>query len=128
MRRHLILLGLLVLAAVTLMAGCSADEIMSAGQTMGSLGSAGLGKAGEKVVSETAKEVEQFIASYESCLKPRTMFTASVGGVEKISFPLLDGALSDTSFFFKSIINRIALAVVTSYIAYFIPLQSKCIF
>lgn len=102
MRRHLILLGLLAIAAVTLMAGCSADEIMSAGQTMGSLGSAGLGKAGEKAVSETAKEVEQFIASYESCLKPRTMFTASVGGVEKISFPLLDGALSDTSFFFKS--------------------------
>lgn len=57
MRRHLILLGLLAIAAVTLMAGCSADEIMSAGQTMGSLGSAGLGKAGEAVVSDTAKTV-----------------------------------------------------------------------
>ena len=79
MRRHLILLGLLAIAAVTLMAGCSADEIMSAGQTMGSLGSAGLGKAGEAVVSDTAKTVEAFVGKYESCLRlPERLFQVPI--------------------------------------------------
>jgi uncharacterized membrane protein YgcG len=89
MRRHLILLGLLALAAVTLMAGCSADEIMSAGQTMGSLGSAGLGKAGEAVVNDTVKTVEAFVGKYESCLRlPERLFLMDAG-VQKISYPFM---------------------------------------
>ena len=60
----LIATALIVLAILT---GCSPDALQKSGESMGNMGKAGLGTAGESLVNEAAELVDGFIKAYEDC-------------------------------------------------------------
>ena len=61
MKKHRMVLAVALIAAVCLLAGCSADQLMGTGKTLGQLGNAGTGYGGDKYVSRAAESVNGFI-------------------------------------------------------------------
>ena len=68
MKKHRMVLAVALIAAVCLLAGCSADQLMGTGKTLGQLGNAGTGYGGEKHVADATETVEGFIEKYESLI------------------------------------------------------------
>ena len=66
-RNHLILCILLVSALF--LAGCSADDLQKTGESMGNIGKAGIGNAGESLVSDAVETVDAFVSNYEFCIR-----------------------------------------------------------
>ena len=62
------MIAALMVLALCLFAGCSAETLMSAGEKLGSLSSTGFGKGGEKYVDAATASVEGFIEGYETLI------------------------------------------------------------
>lgn len=59
----------IALALLVIAVSCSADALQKTGESMGNIAKAGMGKAGESLVTEAAEEIDGFTAKYEFCLK-----------------------------------------------------------
>lgn len=60
---------ILALALLAFVVSCSADDLQKTGESMGSIGKAGMGTAGENLVSDAVETVEAFVANYEFCFR-----------------------------------------------------------
>lgn len=61
--------ALALLVSAVLFVGCSADDLQKTGESMGNIGKAGMGTAGETLVNDAVETVEAFIANYEYCFR-----------------------------------------------------------
>ena len=106
MKRNLLLIVLLFLAVAAVIIGCSADDIMKAGGKLETLGTAGLGKAGERAVAGAVDSVGNFVVRYEECLKsPEKMkiVLTDVSEDRKVAVYQLDASeMGSNSLFLKS--------------------------
>ena len=91
----------LLVLALCLFAGCSADALMNTGKTLGQLGSAGLGTGGDVTVAKAAETINGFIEAYEECLlwDGTCVRTIDEKGAEKINGDLRRIANSDKIMF-----------------------------
>ena len=95
MRKFIIVIcSVLVLALV---AGCSADSIMSTGKAMGKIGNATIGGVGDKLADKATASVEGFIEKLEALLAFDGVERTGEGADEKISglVSLAGGGFSD---------------------------------
>lgn len=62
------LAAIMALLAVLMLAGCSAETLMSTGESLSRLSSAGFGTGGDVYVSMATETIDGFIESYEDCI------------------------------------------------------------
>lgn len=67
MSRSKISIFIILIAVALILVGCSADALQKSGESMGTMGNAGFGTAGESLVTEAAELVDGFIKVYEDC-------------------------------------------------------------
>ena len=60
---------ILALALLAFVVSCSADDLQKTGESMGNIGKAGMGTAGETLVNDAVDTVEAFVANYEYCFR-----------------------------------------------------------
>ena len=96
-KRKSVLLTLSFFAFVALvLISCSADSLMSAGETMGKLSSGGFGKAGNAVVSNAAESVANFSDGYDKCFTSRdALFFFCLNNLQQRSCPLCFAGAGD---------------------------------
>ncbi|MBQ2049334.1 MAG: hypothetical protein II493_02855, partial [Spirochaetales bacterium] len=90
MKKSIVISALLFLAVSAVMISCSADGIMNAGGKLETLGTAGLGKAGQKAVNNAVDSIGNVIVRYETCLKTpdkvETVLVTGQDGTQRATF------------------------------------------
>ena len=93
--------------------GCSADDLQKTGESMGNIGKAGMGTAGDALVDDATETVDTFVVKSEFCFKYYDPLYVVDEGKEKAQ-PILFKTETDDSYDGAKALRELCASVVSA--------------